>query len=633
VCQLQKYSIRSDEVILISRIYIIMLSIALAGFVIAGCTSGNGSPSQVGQQYQRTPCIRPSCQEVSVKRQDVNISSSIAGSLRYVEEGNFTFDIDGRISTLDVEVGDWVSEGQLIATLDTSALALDLVNAQFAAEQLKQTIGEVESQLPSGEFKAIVESGVIIAELRVQNTRFDLKRSLDGPLPSEIAAAQAQILTAASDLDTAEEDFASIVSPGEFNRDEMEHQIALARNALNEARETLRIMQSGPDPDLLAVRQRALDSANIALLRAQIDLRDLRDLVVSQSSLEYLLAEAVLDRANSDLVTADQALSLTMSEEPTELDLADARQAIVGAELALEMAIANWEMAIAIRANLVRSTTVSLSQADAVVANRQVALQTARTRLNELVATTDLLRIRELENLRDLADFQLSEAKGRLANLEDTWTETLERLRAELNLANARVILVETQLQSVTLTAPFDGQVIAVNFGPGDTVQDTEVVARIVDNRNIKFVSIVGESEATNLEIGNRAKITFPELPTFIVFGNVKSVSPTELQEAGNTDYEAVILGEALRLDYFRAGMPAQAQVFAEGKENVLVIPIAAVRDSEGKRSVEVLREGTWSLVNVAVGLTDGALIEVSDGLQEGETIRIRADDTDLPSS
>jgi len=79
--------------------------------------------------------------------------------------------------------------------------------------------------------------------------------------------------------------------------------------------------------------------------------------------------------------------------------------------------------------------------------------------------------------------------------------------------------------------------------------------------------------------------------------------------------------------------MPAQAQVFAEGKENVLVIPIAAVRASEDKRSVEVLREGTWSLVNVAVGLTDGALIEVSDGLQEGETIRIRADDTDLPSS
>ena len=231
---------------MISKNYFLMVSIALAAFLIIGCQSGNGSPlvgqpgsTLVGQPYQRTPCIRPSCQEVSVKRQDLNVASSIAGSLRYIEEGNLTFDIDGRISTLDVDVGDWVGKGQLIATLDTTALELGLVNAQIAAEQTKQTLEEVESQLPTGEFQALTESDVIIAEIRAQDATFDLKRALDGPLPSELAAAQAQILATASNLDTAKEDLASIVIPEELNRDEMEHQIALARNASNRAKETL----------------------------------------------------------------------------------------------------------------------------------------------------------------------------------------------------------------------------------------------------------------------------------------------------------------------------------------------------------------------------------------------------------
>ena len=307
----------------------------------------------------------------------------------------------------------------------------------------------------------------LIAEIRVQDAMFDLTRALDGPLPSELAAVQAQILAAASDLDTAKEDLASIVAPGELNRDEMEHQIALARNASNEARESLAMLQSGPDPELLAVRQRGLDSANIALLSARITLRDLQILAVSRGSLEYLLAEAVLERATKDVATAKQALALEMSEEPTALDLAIAMQAIVGAGLALEMLIADRETAIANLANLNQSTAVRLSQAEALVANREVDLQAANNRLSELTASTDLLRIRELENLRDLADIQLSEAKERLADLEDTWTETLERLRAELKVANVGVILIETQLQNVALTAPFDGQVVAVNFGPG----------------------------------------------------------------------------------------------------------------------------------------------------------------------
>jgi hypothetical protein len=71
-------------------------------------------------------------------------------------------------------------------------------------------------------------------------------------------------------------------------------------------------------------------------------------------------------------------------------------------------------------------------------------------------------------------------------------------------------------------------------------------------------------------------------------------------------------------------GATATVSVVTERASNVLVLPVEAVAGQQGKGKVQVVKpDGTKETRDVALGLTDGRVIEIKSGLTGDETIAV----------
>lgn len=74
-----------------------------------------------------------------------------------------------------------------------------------------------------------------------------------------------------------------------------------------------------------------------------------------------------------------------------------------------------------------------------------------------------------------------------------------------------------------------------------------------------------------------------------------------------------------------RVGMTLNLWVDGRRVENALQIPISAIVDENGVSTVYVMVEGeTFQKRPVRLGLTDGVLVEVLDGVRAGERVVTR---------
>ncbi|MEK7766229.1 MAG: hypothetical protein AAB368_08325, partial [bacterium] len=111
--------------------------------------------------------------------------------------------------------------------------------------------------------------------------------------------------------------------------------------------------------------------------------------------------------------------------------------------------------------------------------------------------------------------------------------------------------------------------------------------------------------------------------------------------------YDTVIAFET-QDDRIRPGMSAAASIVTDLRTDTLLIPRAAVRAAGGGSVVEVLPGATGAEAlaaigvtspmppeqrNITTGLDNGQMVEVLDGLAEGERIVVRTVDTGAKTS
>jgi len=97
---------------------VLLLCLALAGSI--ACNPFGDAEKEASQQL------------VEVVRGDLVISVSGSGNIEVSNEVNLAFEVGGRIDKIYVEKGDNVTEGDVLAKLDTGALELALTQAQVA---------------------------------------------------------------------------------------------------------------------------------------------------------------------------------------------------------------------------------------------------------------------------------------------------------------------------------------------------------------------------------------------------------------------------------------------------------------------------------------------------------------------
>lgn len=186
--------------------------------------------------------------------------------------------------------------------------------------------------------------------------------------------------------------------------------------------------------------------------------------------------------------------------------------------------------------------------------------------------------------------------------------------------ANTNII---AQIAGTVLEIPVregDQVIQSNNFNAGTTI------ATIADMSLMIFEGKVDEAEVGKLEEGKEIKvilgaITDKEFPAKLTF-----VAPKGIEENGAVQFTIKADVEIDSKTNIRAGYSANAEIDIEAKDSVLAIREALLQYNRitEKPFVEISEEeGKYKKQDVELGLSDGINVEITEGVKEGDKIKV----------
>ena len=130
------------------------------------------------------------------------------------------------------------------------------------------------------------------------------------------------------------------------------------------------------------------------------------------------------------------------------------------------------------------------------------------------------------------------------------------------------------------LITPINGRVIVRGVEPGQTVTSNDAVIVLSDRLIVQ--AQVDETDIGKVKLGQAAIISLDAYPQTEVKARVNHIAYESKIVSNVTIYEVDILPQQVP-PVFRSGMSATIDIIEESKENILLIPLEAVkRDAEG---------------------------------------------------
>jgi multidrug efflux pump subunit AcrA (membrane-fusion protein) len=214
---------------------------------------------------------------------------------------------------------------------------------------------------------------------------------------------------------------------------------------------------------------------------------------------------------------------------------------------------------------------------------------------------------------------QLARAEATVALAE---AQTKDMADAGVVQAEAALKQAQVALSDATLEAPIDG-VIGKRFAEeGDMVSPGKPIVRIVQIDTVKAIGSISEKYVGMLVPGKTpAELSVDAYPRER-FGGVVSIVGVEVDRATRTVTVEVRVANA---DHrLRSGMFARMNVIIGKKDNVTVVPESAVVRLEDKAFAYVVNDRHVKECTLTLGLSQGVLNEVIDGLNPGDMVIVR---------
>lgn len=262
-----------------------------------------------------------------------------------------------------------------------------------------------------------------------------------------------------------------------------------------------------------------------------------------------------------------------------------------------------------------------------------------QARVEEGEAQLDALRA-QLEQQRaelELARLQYQRQerlRGADATSDDAWQTaraTLATTRAQLKVLQAQIKQTESSLAGdratlgyATIYAPRDGTVVTLEARQGQTLnanQTTPTLLRIADLSTMTVSTQVSEADVDRLT---------PGMPVYFnTLGNGDARYESTLRQVLPTPEEVnnvVLYTAEFDIDNpdgrLMSGMTAQVFFVVNAADNALSVPAGAVkRDADGAYVRVLAGKGAPRRQPVKTGVTDRVRTEISEGLEEGQTV------------
>lgn len=169
--------------------------------------------------------------------------------------------------------------------------------------------------------------------------------------------------------------------------------------------------------------------------------------------------------------------------------------------------------------------------------------------------------------------------------------------------------------------APFDGIITEANvkIAKGDSVSSGAVLASIITEQKIAEITL-NEIDAAQAKVDQKAILQFDAAPDLSITGKVAEVDTLGAVTQGVVSYGVKIAFD-VDDERIKPGMTVSASIILDSKQNILLVPLSAVKAMGDNSYVEVLANGQPQRKTVVTGSSNDTMIEIISGLEEGENV------------
>lgn len=261
---------------------------------------------------------------------------------------------------------------------------------------------------------------------------------------------------------------------------------------------------------------------------------------------------------------------------------------------------------------------VSLSNAENRVERAKIALDNAKM---DYERNQTLIQ----QGVISEAEFQQFEIAQRQAQEElQAANDNLQIVRDGVGQRSGKSTLTEIRstITGMVLDVPTkvgNSVIEANNFNDGTTI------CVVADMEDLIFQGKLDESEVEKLQQGMDLILTIGAIEDKKYSAELEYISPKGVEENGAIQFEIRAAVRLAENDFIRAGYSANAMVVLDRRDSVLTISEQVVQyDKAQTPFVEVLTAlNQYDRRDVKLGLSDGLNVEVLEGVQEGDELKI----------
>ena len=640
------------------RIFAVMSTIVLAALVLASCSAqANGQTGGTSGSFTGYGKVA-----------QINYTDTVesTGQIQPQHIASLTFSTTGTVAQSHVQVGQTVKAGDTLMNLDPNSVPAnlltaqtDLTNAQNALIQLTNpdlsTISSAEKTLSDAytsyqQAQAALSNAIISNQSATDPTLYsnwlDSKTSLDGaqnnmPLANASIDIQAyyQTVRDTSQLQnslTAAEDNAALHP----NDTLLAQKVTDLKNAVSESQTKESNLQAGLSDGVVTLVN-DLSSQLSAYNSAASDFIGQVITATGNSNVDLASLQADLATKQSSLLSAQSTLSDQQSKRASMNGKRCSDTTIADYQDAYDRAVQRWDRS----AHLVNSqeyqalqtAAANLTWCSSYYSAAEIAAQDA-----DVASTQAQIQLLQAQIASDQAQINDSSNSvyGLAINLNTVWaayqnaTQTLSNAvtslyqlerspdPTDLAAAQAKVQSAQAEVDSLTLKAPYAGEVTNVGYQVGDSVSQSTAAVVLVDRSKLYVDLQIDEAHVVKLSQGDTAIISLEANPNLSLTGKVSYINPVGTSTQGVVNYDVrVVLDQADPT--ILIGATADVTIQAGQPQEVFTVPVNAVgNDTNGEYVYVISSSGASQQVSVVSGqiLADNTVI-VSGDLQVGETV------------
>jgi HlyD family secretion protein len=263
----------------------------------------------------------------------------------------------------------------------------------------------------------------------------------------------------------------------------------------------------------------------------------------------------------------------------------------------------------------------------------QEQLATAQTQEQQACVQADLAE-KEAERARQLKEKGFISAEGldQKVSAAKVSRAGCEVARSQIEQSRSRIAVVQASLERMVLRAPFAGIVADISGELGEYATPsppgipTPPAIDLIDDSCMFVSAPIDEVDASEIKVGQMARITLDAIKGKTFAGKVKRIAPyvLELEKQARTVEVEVSFDEPPTAENLLVGYSADVEIVHNSHANVLYIPTQALL--EGNRVLFYRSDGILEDRTVTTGLANWDRTEITSGLNEGDRIVLSLD-------